>query len=234
MRNFFEKIDEIKQKKNGKAILFFGFYLVFFLILFISLKFSNKRPLSAPEDYEKGNRYKFYINDIVDGNYHYNYVTVLDGVRYEYSGERNKKEELFRFNSKEYYKNDGNYFVNEGLWIKSDNPFVYQEFLDVDNIVEMIGLAAYESNTNYEDGRQSYKFLISSNTLNQKLHNIESDFMEEPNQLFIMTDANKNVTEISLKLDSYCTMNKLCKGTLEINLTYDKFGDIEDIESPIE
>lgn len=234
MKKYIEKFNEIKEMKNGKAILFFGFYLFFFIVLFLTIKFSDKRPLPSSDEYEKGSNYTFYLDNIASNNYHYLYTITLDGVKYEYDGVKYNNQELFNMNTINYYRKGDAFFTNNGIWIKSENPYIYDKFLDINNISEIIELATYESKTSYEDGRQKYNFLISSNTLNQKLNNIDSDFLEEPNQLVISTDKNKYVEEIGFKLDNYCTLNKLCQDSLEIKLNYDKFGEIEEIDSPIE
>lgn len=234
MKKWLEKIKEIKEQKNCKAILFFGFYMIFFLVLILTIKFSEKRPLPSADEYEKGSKYTFYLDNIAGNNYHYVYTITQDGVKYEYDGVKYNEQELFKFNLKDYYRNDDNFFINNGIWLKNESPYVYDKFLDINNVAQIIEAATYDSKTSYDNGREIYNFLISSNTLNQKLDNIDSDYFEEPNEIVVSTDKDKYVEEIIFNLDSYCTMNKFCQNSLEIKLAYDRFEEIEEIKNPVE
>ena len=67
MKELFKNIKELSKTTKGKAILFFGFYFVFFIIIMIIARFGS-RNYTKPSDYEKGKSGTFYINDIVDKN----------------------------------------------------------------------------------------------------------------------------------------------------------------------
>lgn len=234
MKKFINKIKEIKEMKNGKAILFFGFYFIFFLILFLILKLSEKNPLSHPDEYEKGNNgYVFHMDKILENNYKYTFTITIDGVQYIYLGQKNGSKEIIKFNNKDYFRNEFDFFRNDNIWLKCENPFVFTDFLDINIIEKIIETSSYESKTSFENGKQSYNLLISSNTLNQLLSNINSDFLEEPNKIYINTDTEKYVNEIKFNLDSYCYLNNLCQKSLEINLEYYDFGNILEIVNPI-
>ncbi len=234
MKKFLNKIKEISEMKNGKAILFFGFYFIFFLILILFLKFSEKNPLSSAEKYEKGNKgYIFYMNKILDKNFKYVFTISLDGIKYTYVGQKNDNKELFNYNGKEYYRSENDFFRNDNIWLKTENPFIFKEFLDISIISKIIEKSSYESKTSFENGKQSYNLLISSNTLNKLLNNVDSDFLEEPNKINISTLEDKNVNNIEFNLDSYCYLNNLCKNSLVIKLEYFDFGGISEIVSPI-
>ena len=94
-------------------------------------------------------------------------------------------------------------------------------------------MASLESKTTYEDGRSSINMLISTNTLNQKLNNIDSDFFEEPNKITLIANKNNEIDEINYDLSSYCTLNKLCQNSLKITLNYEMYGEIKNIENPV-
>ncbi len=232
MKELLKRIKEIKEKKNGKAILFFAFYLIFFTILILVIRFSEKRPLPSASEYEKGTSYTFYLDKIANNNYHYIYTITLDGVKYVYDGNKYNDKEMFKFNAIDYFKSGDDFFKNTGIWVKSESPYIYDDFFDLNNISEIVELATYDSKTSFDNGRLRYNFLISTNTLNQMLNNVDSDYLEEPNELVIDTQKDKFVDEITFNLNSYCTMNKLCQNSLEIKLSYDKFGEIEEISNP--
>ena len=166
-------------------------------------------------------------------NYSYSYDILLDDKEYKYTGKRDNHDELFTYNDKEYYKNFDNYFVNNGVWVKSENPFIFSDFLYSDSMVELIKSSFYESKTVYEDGRTTYNLLISSNTINKVLHNVDSDFEENPNKLLLTLDDNGSIKEITMELNSYCTLNKKCQKSLKMTLKYDNYTKIDKIKSPI-
>jgi hypothetical protein len=235
MKKIVETIKELNKTPRGKAVLFFGFYMVFFIFIIIFVRVGSRNSTGSYE-YEKGNsssNYNFDISGIANGNYKFTYTITVDGVDTVYSGEKYEDTELITYNNNNYYRNGDNYFINNTLWIKSGNPYIYSDFLEYDNIANLLVAASYESKTSYDSGKEIYNFLISTNTINQLLNNINSDFSEEPNRITISSDEDKNINEIIYYLDSYCTLNKLCNSSLKIDLMYDDFGNVEEIENPI-
>ena len=235
MKKWIEIIKELKKTSKGKAVLFFGGYLIFFIVVILFVKFSS-RSTTLPSDYEKGKSSgkEISIDKLVQNNYLFTYKINLDGKEYIYNGKRNKDIELFQFNNKTYYKNEDTYFSkNNELWVKVDNPYVFGDFIDSGKIIPIIEMASLESKTTYEDGRSSINMLISTNTLNQKLNNIDSDFFEEPNKITLIANKNNEIDEINYDLSSYCTLNKLCQNSLKITLNYDMYGEIKNIENPV-
>ena len=101
MKELFKNIKELSKTTKGKAILFFGFYFVFFIIIMIIARFGS-RNYTKPSDYEKGKSGTFYINDIVDKNYGFTYQVSLDNVKYTYTGTRNSNNTLFDYNGNNY------------------------------------------------------------------------------------------------------------------------------------
>lgn len=233
MKKFFELLKEINSTPKGKAFLFFGFYIIFFVVIIIFIRFSSRVPVMHSEDYERGQgSYSFKIDSLLKNNYQYSYVITLDGIDYEYFGKRYKNMELFQFEGNEYFRTEDEYFIKDNLWIKSDNPYKFKEFLDVNNLVNLIKIASYDAKTTYESGKIKYNFLISSNTINQNIYNISSDFLEEPNEIIVSTDEDRNVDEITLNLDSYCKVNKLCNDSLKMKFKYDNFLEVQ-FDNPI-
>ena len=233
MKETFETVKEISKNPRGRALLFFGFYFIVFavLIFFIREASHNNKPT---DEFESGRPYSFNTNKLLNHNFQFHYTVTLDDKVYEYSGDRYNDMEQFQYNKLDYFRNKDAFFVNEKTWIKSDNPYVYYDFINVDNIIDLIGISTYESKTSYNNGKTNYNFLISSNTLNKVINETDTDFFEDPNKIFISTDENKDINNIILYLDSYCLNNKLCNKSLKIELEYDKYGEIKEIESPIQ
>lgn len=234
MKGFFEKIKELNKTAKGKAFLFFAFYCVFFLIVILISRFSTGTPLNREDDYEPGrDKVSFNIDNILANNYIYAYTVTLDGVKSEYYGQKYDNRELFEFNKKQYYRDGNNFYVKNSLWDKVSNPYLFSEFFDITNISKLMEVATYQSKTSYEDGKKAYNFLISSNTINQMLKNLDSDFLEVPNEITLGVDDSNSVNKIEFDLNSYCTLNKLCKNSLNIKVEYDMFGEVTKIDNPV-
>jgi len=234
MKNILEKIKEIKGRKNGSAILFFGFYLLFFIGVIVFLKFGSKSSLPLGEEYEKGNPGTMIrFDNILKNNYQFLYSVNLDDEVYQYDGVRYENQEMFKFLGADYYKDSTGVYLKDGVWNKVQNPYRFLEFFDINNIGALVKAATYQSKTSYDSGRETYSYLISSNTINQLLYNVNSDFLEEPNEMIIGTDEAKNVCDITFRLSSLCVLNRVCNKDLTIRINYDEFGEVEQIVSPL-
>lgn len=234
MKDFIEKLEELKKTRYGKAILFFGFYFIFFLVIVVGIRFGSKAPLSRYDEYENGNsKYNFKVDKLLEDNFNFDYVITLDGNSYEYVGVRNNNRELFNYNEYNYYKDESGCYVGGTSWIKGDDPYLYSEFLDVNKIIELLALATYKAKTSYDSGAESYIFMISSNTINQHLYGINSDYFEVPNEIVVDTDTSNVINTLEFNLDSYCKVNNKCQNSLRIKLNYSKYGEVSDIDSPV-
>ena len=229
MKKFIEYIKELRKTARGKAVLFFGFYLFFFLILIVFVR-SSKSNLSYNREYEKGKNFSVSFNELKNHNYSFIYYISLDGNEYIYEGRKNDKQELFHFQNTDYYMKNGEYFVKDNEWKRCDNPYYFSKFLDEENIYKMISTSTYISKTTYESGKTTFNSLLSSNTINWLLDGANSDFFEEPNKVSVDINVDGVLEEIHFYLDSYCVVNNLCEKSLDIKLSYSDFGKIESIE----
>jgi len=131
MKNFFKLIKDVNRTPKGKALLFFGFYFIFFVVIILFIRFSSRIPVMQSEDYENGQvSYSFKIDNILKNNYVYSYVISLDGADYQYDGQRYKDMEMFQFNNKEYFRKEDEYFVlatekNESVYQDVDYSEIY-------------------------------------------------------------------------------------------------------------
>lgn len=229
MKNFIEKIKEIKKTENGKAILFFGFYLVFFLILFSFIIFGGKKDYLIQE-YEKGKPSSFNTSWLLNKNYYYDYKIKLNGVLSDYYGKRYQDIESFKYNNKEYYRSGNNFFVNNGTWVKCDNPYVFYNLIDVDNVSNLLVNATYVSREEVKENKYKYTYLLSSNTVNKIVYNTDTDYDEAPNKINVIID--KSSVDIIYYYDSFCKMSGKCS-SLEIETYYEMFNGVKEIENPI-
>lgn len=226
-----EKINNIIEDPKKKAYLFFGFYLILFIAIIYTLRSIDRTKVNKP--YETSSSLSYDATFLKENNYSYNYKIVLDDVVYEYNGKRKGNTELFTYNGIEYYKNNDSYFVNNGIWVKGDNPYRYTEFLDIENLITMIDSSFFEAKVSYYNDEVSYRLLISTNTINKNIKNVNSDFDEVPNNIEVYTSDGKNMNGVSLSLDSYCKLNNLCQKSLKIDIKYSNIGEISDIKNPI-
>ena len=233
MKELFKNIKELSKTTKGKAILFFGFYFVFFIIIMIIARFGS-RNYTKPSDYKKGKSGTFYINDIVDKNYGFTYQVSLDNVKYTYTGTRNSNNTLFDYNGNNYFSSDDKYFINNSIWAKCDNPIRFYNFINPSKLTSILENSWNEANTSYEDGRHEYSLLISTNTLNKLLDSKNTDYDDVPNKIVVSTDSDKLANKITYNLDSYCKLNNLCDNSLSLEISYYRFGKIERIDNPIE
>lgn len=223
--------ETIQKSSRKNAILFFTFYFFFFLFLLISL--SGKKGDYRRGQYESGNQSFFSLNELLNKNYEFSYEVVLDNNNYLYTGKKYNDKELFTFQEKEYYKEGDIFYVKENIWNKVDNPMQFFNFINEDNIANLLTASTYVSHTNYESGNITYNYLLSSNTINQLLSNLSSDFFEEPNQVVVRVNESGIVDEIDFYLDSYCQLNNLCEKSLNLRLSLSNYGKVQVIERPI-
>lgn len=228
MKNFVKNFKEFRKMPNSNAIMFFGFYIIFFIILFIIIGVKGDKN-SLFQEYEKGNKNIFNNNGVISKNYFYDYKIYLNGVLYDYYGRRNKDSETFKFNNNDYYRDGDNYYINNGELVECSNPYVFYEVINVDNFESIFSNAFYNAKTEYEDGRVDYTYLISSNTLNKILYNVDTDFEEIPNSIVFSTDKENNLNKIVYNLDNFCVNSDSCN-SLKIELNYELFGTVPNLD----
>ncbi|MBR2828765.1 MAG: hypothetical protein IKE70_05995 [Bacilli bacterium] len=233
MKNILHKFNEFRKDSKGGAILFFGFYFIFFLflILFLRSRHSEVNKKSSYE-YDKPNPILYSINSLTRDNYSYHITILLDGIKYEYIGKRNK-DELFEYQNDLYYHHDNDFYIKKDVWEKSMNPYLFSDFYQVDTISYLLENAYLDSNIKYDSGKINYYLYISTNTINQGIHKINTDYLELPNSLILSLNEKEELEQIHYYLDSYCTLNKMCNSTLEIIVSFDNIGKIEEIKNPM-
>ena len=231
MKKAWQKFSEFRKTPKGKAILFFGFYALFFVFIYFYAHMG--KTYRSMEGYEKGTPYRFQIESLLNENYQYTYTITLDGEKYIYTGKKADGLESFIYNNQEYYGDHEEYYVLKETWEKTENPYLFPSLLKMDSVFSLLEVASYDSKTSYESGKTNYNFLISTNTINQMIHEVESDFEEEPNMIIISSNAESVVNQISWNLDSYCILNGLCERSLKIDMKFDDYGDVQ-VDNPLQ
>lgn len=232
MMDFIEKIKEISKTKKGSTILFFGVYVIFFIVIILVIRVGGNKNFMNQE-YEKGITTSFKNKGILNNNYYFDYKVHLDDKVYDYYGKRNGDVELFKYNNVDYYKNKTAFFMNNGTWIKCDNPYVFYDFIESVSMGEIIDNSTFMSKEDLEGKKVQYTLLISTNTINKIVSGTDTDYDEIPNQIILDSDNTGEIVKVTFKLDSYCKLNNLCNNSLEIELSYEMFGEIKKIDNPI-
>ena len=169
-----EEKDVSPEVKRKKMIVFFGFYLIFFIFLFIWLKSNNVENTNTPIDEETSFTYK---TDLIENN-NYTYV---------YEIEENENVDTIRG-----IRDDENYQLSE---------YKYKYFLDIYNIKKLIKNSKYLYKID-NNNEISYKYEIDNKTISNLLQN-SKEIENGINNILVYVDNNDNVYKIELDLSSY-------------------------------
>jgi len=169
-----EEKEEDPEVKRKKMIGFFGFYLVFFVVLLIWIKSTDDGTKPPTEKTETEITYK---TDYIENNsYTYVYEIEENDQKYTFKGIRD----------------DNNYDVSE---------YKYKAFLDIYNIKKLIKNSKYLYKTD-NDGIISYKYELDNKILSNMLQdgkNVE----EGINNIVVYVDKDNNVYKIELDFSNY-------------------------------
>lgn len=231
MKGLIEKYKEIKNMPKGNAYLFFGFYFIFFIIVIMMIRQS---PKTVKEDLEENDeRHYMELGAIRDLNYQFEYVVDLDGVVKKYRGEKYQEKELFTYQDKNYYYDGNHYYIKDNMkWVKSENPYSYKEFMNLDKISKFLDTSYIESETTYKSGKTSIRFYLDTNLIYQNLYDRNTDYDDEGNYIVVNLYDDK-VESVIFQLDHYCISSSICKKNFKIEIDYDKVGEIEEIQKPV-
>lgn len=229
-------LKELTSTPRGKGVVFFGAYLLFFIVIAIIARTGGSGELSNNKSYETGSPLQFSLANIQNSNYQFTYEFIIDNTTYLYQGTKTIDKELFNFNNTtQYYANKNVYFMNNsGVWINTQNPYILKEFVDIKTISSLIEASTYVSKTEYDSGKNVYSFSLSSASISKLLNNTDLDIEEIPNELIVGTDNDNYVNSLKFNLDSYCKVKQLCTNSMKINLSYELFGEVDEIISPLE
>ena len=87
------EIKELMKTPRGRAILFFGAYLLFFLFIAIFARTGGTSNIN--KKYESGSPLDFSLNGIEKSNYKFKYEVNIDGVISKYEGSSTVNNWLF-------------------------------------------------------------------------------------------------------------------------------------------
>lgn len=222
-----EKINQVRKSPRGRALLFFAFYAVFFVIIFSFIYFSDYSEVSDNmEDFS----YPFPVTSLENSNYHFHYVVSTGKTIYEYQGDRFNNQEVFTLGEQSYYFDGNDYYLgNDQNGFLTDNPYLFSEFRNPEVILSLLQSAYFEYKTLYDSGKGVYRFLVDTNLIDKVLENQDTDYFGEANSMLFSIDENNNIEKIVFQLDDYCMKNPTCTDSLKIEMYLDSWGEIPEL-----
>ena len=159
-----EGFKDFYNNRNGKMILFFGFYLIFFIFLAFYIRgLDNNKNREMPKEEEniKEEITTYDISHLINSDYSYN-ISILDN------------NETINFNGTKSNIDYGNYFNKYFLDIYNINQLLKKsKFIESKNLVLTYELSNNELNdillTNKSDGTNKIDVLVNENSKVEKI-----------------------------------------------------------------
>ena len=217
---------------RGKAVLFFGIYLVFFIVLAMMAHIGGQGSVIGSTDLNLDSPY-YDLSSIKEGNYAFSYQFVIDGVTSTYTGTHYDKKALFSDEVNQYYQDDTLFMrMQDGVWIRSDAPYPLSSLTDANVIENLLESATYVSRTELATGEEAINYQISTTTLVLLLDGLEVDLDDAVNTIQLQKDENGEIVEIQYDVSSYAKYRGLATDHFRFTLSYSDFGEIEEITQP--
>lgn len=226
-----DKFRNFMKTPRGKAVLFFGIYLIFFIGLAIFSRVVGTGNSISPQ--LNITPYSYSLNQISNHNYHYRYQYQIDDSTIAFEGDRVGNKSLFSDGIISYYQKEDLFMRNQdGLWVKCDNPYIFPSLLDDSIMNTLISSATYVSKTELASGEEEVNFEISTTTLVKILDGIVIDLDDPVNTIQLKKNSDGEVVEIHYDLTSYAIYHGRCSSQFQLILSYSKFGEISKIQDP--
>ena len=151
-----DKFKDFYNNRNGKMILFFGFYLIFFIFLGFYMKsLKNNTTILNDQTTVEEKITTYDISNLINNDYSYN-INIFDN------------DDIITFNGTKYNIDYGNYYNKYFLDIYNINQLLKKsKFIDSSGLVLSYELANKELNdillTNKNDGTNKIDILVNKN-----------------------------------------------------------------------
>ena len=244
------------QDNTIKQIAFFGFYLVFFIVVIILLRTSYKSTSKQKTNQLNGYGYDYKLISLNNNNYHFSYKEIIDDVQTIYEGDKLKNVMSFTKsgeNALNYYSNGDKFYVKDNnllTWSETTNPMIFDEIIRIDNIQGIISRSKYIYKTQYiSDDSLYFGYTITNDGINKVLNfeqtksedkpedenkkEVEEEKDERENIIVVYTDKKGNVKTISFDLTNYYKTIKPEINKYTITLNYSNVNKIKEITNPI-
>lgn len=227
IKQFINLIKKLNSTPRGKSVLFFGFYGIFFIFLFIAMAAGRGSGYNLDN---LGNSSNFSLQSISNNNFEFSYKVSLDESIYMYTGKKYNDKESFIFNNIEYYNLADDFYQKTGdSFSETDNPYVYSDFMRVDNIQKFIDLATLDSKTEYENGDFVYNYKISTTSIVKMIDDIDIDIDDLPNEISVCI-SDGDIKSVEFNLNSYGLYKSISNNKFIITLNYFNHGEVSDFD----
>ena len=227
-----------KESTKEQRLAFFGFYAVFFIVVAFMI-FGGETTSNNQNNNGVSSEEKEEYASLVTPNYNYEYKIEIDDNTYVYSGKRLYSKDLFTYsengNKISYYKEKETYYkLVDKKWIEDVNPYIYEEFLDIDSIDSLFA-DAEEVDIQDSKNMKICSYEITSSMLSDTL---DSTFLvdgENENSLVVyLNTETEKIEKIELDLSDYGIQKQIATKKFKFTLQYSNFNNIKEIKSPVE
>lgn len=217
---------------KGKALAFFGVYVVFFLGLSLAAHIGGRGTVLGSTDL-KLKPFSYDLSSIETGNYYFEFQVNTDQTTLTYTGKHYNNLALFSDGVTDFYqKNNILMRLQDGIWVKTDSLYPLYVLSDVSIIDELFDMATYVSKTELASGEETIKLEISTTTLVKLLDGIEVDLDDPVNSIEFTKNKDGMVVQIIYELNSYAKYKGLAMDTYRLSLNYSDFGDVSEFDEP--
>lgn len=251
-RNNNEKKESIfDESPYMKQIAFFGFYLIFFIVLILLLRGNYKQNSKTTNPKNTGYGYDYRLDRVDNENFHFVYTENLNGTNTIYDGDRLYKKASFKKSgttSIEYYEDNDEFYLkdpNSLSWSKTENPMIFSKIVKLATLKNIITRGTYISKTEYvtnKDRAFTYqitnkdleKILVTNNQTEQEKPTNSNSNDELLNNIIVTIDENSKLKKIELNLSNYYNVQNPSVINYNLSLTYSKYDEIEEISNPLD
>lgn len=239
-----DKIKQTKEFTSTKEGSIFGLtvYIIIIIVILLYIRFNSSNtpanqnttttpnPFQTPDVTSDVEENKKEFQKILDKNYEFNYTITENGNSITYTGKTyHNKESFTRIRNgiaTAFYKLDNSYFNSN--YVTVENPYQYEEFMDIDDILSLLNYASIEENT----GDKVVAKIYASDIYDIIYPN---DFYDPSTVVSISSDTisftieDNQVTSIHYDLSNFINYHTSGSITsLKIDLSYSNFGTITD------
>lgn len=235
VRKVLDLIRELKKTPRGRSFLFFGGYLIFFVVVFAALSVGsnvnrpNELDRIREERHEPETEFNFNFEGIQRQNYEFLFVYQIDEDKVIFEGRKDRNRSEFTKTTDtilNYIERNNRFFlVLEDEQTEVINPFYYNEFLNIDLLISIIDQSTYVSRTEYADGTANYQFDITTENLIYLVDGIEVG-NESVNRIEIVVNNEREVQGIILDLSNYAYYRD---GTISVDIHF-MFSNFEEVD----
>ncbi len=231
---FFQFLKQLWENPKGKALLFFGFYLFFFIFIGVLYRTAPKMDNASfliPESV--GEKVTLSFKEIKEGNYTFTYQEDIDGVIRNLEGKTYNQMKEVKEDTRLYFLYSGISLERmDNVWQVAPKPFYIPQVLEEGMIEETLEQATFLSKTVYPNGESLYRFEISTTTLMELYQNEEVDLADVPNTIEVLESKEKEIQKITYDYSSYDSYLKNTPKKAKIEVSYHEYGKVKPFDIP--